>query len=154
MSTVYTIGHSNHEFDRFLELLREHSIQAIVDVRSSPYSRYVPQANRETLARALEAQNIAYHFRGDKLGGKPDGVAGDYDQIEASPAYQEGIDELLTLAAEQRSAIMCSEGDHRRCHRHLLIAPTLLDRDSRVVHIQPDGSLINEKKEPKQLSLL
>ena len=153
MTTVYTVGHSNHEFDRFLKLLRQHGVQAVVDVRSSPYSRYVPQANRETLARALETEGIAYLFRGDSLGGKPDGAVGDYDQIKASAAYQTGIAELLVLAAEQRLAIMCSEADHRRCHRHMLIAPTLLDQDSAVVHIQPDGSWVEEVKEPKQLSL-
>jgi uncharacterized protein (DUF488 family) len=153
MTTVYTIGHSNHDFDRFLALLRQHSIEAVVDVRSSPYSRYVPQANRETLDRALVEEGIAYLFRGDKLGGKPDGVVGDYEQIEASAAYQDGITEVLALASKQRLTLMCSEGDHRRCHRHLLIAPTLLQREATVIHIEPDGSLVEEKEEPKQLSL-
>lgn len=153
MATIYTIGHSNHEFDRFLALLRYQGIELLVDVRSSPYSRYVPQANRETLAGALIRKGIGYLFMGEKLGGKPDGVVVDYDELRASSSFQQGITELIALAVERRVAIMCSEGDHRRCHRHLLITPTLLDQDAAVVHIQPDGSLVDERQVPRQLSL-
>jgi uncharacterized protein (DUF488 family) len=48
---------------------------------------------------------------------------------------------------------MCAEGDHRRCHRHKLISPVLLEREARVLHIQPDGSLVDEGDEPQQLRL-
>jgi uncharacterized protein (DUF488 family) len=153
MTTIYTIGHSNHEFDEFLALLRQHDLQLVVDVRSSPYSRYVPQANRETLARTLEAAGITYRWLGDRLGGKPDGEIADYDELRASPAFQQGLDKLLTLAAGRRTAIMCSEGDHHQCHRYKLITPALLDRDTHLLHIQPDGSLVDEDQEPKQLTL-
>lgn len=153
MTTIYTVGHSNHEAEKFVALLRSHGIEMIVDVRSSPYSRYVPQANRETLARTLEAAGIAYRWAGDRLGGKPEGEVADYDQLRASTSFQEGIADLLALASRQRTAIMCAEGDHRRCHRHKLITPALLDHEARVLHIQPDGSLVDEAKEPRQLTL-
>jgi len=169
MTTLYTIGHSNHESSALLALLRQHGVELLVDVRSSPYSRYVPQANRETLARALEIAGIAYRWLGDRLGGKPstapsttlraglrpgpDGEVVDYDELRASPAFQQGIANLLTLAAGRRTVIMCSEGDHRQCHRHKLITPALLDRDAHILHIQPDGSLVDENEEPRQLSL-
>ena len=152
-TTLYTIGHSNHEAGAFLALLRQHGIELLVDVRSSPYSRYVPQANREILARALEATGMVYRWLGDRLGGKPDGEIADYDELRASPAFLQGLDTLLILAAERRTAIMCSEGDHRQCHRYKLITPALLDRDVHVLHIQPDGSLVDEDDEPRQLSL-
>jgi uncharacterized protein (DUF488 family) len=153
MTTIHTIGHSNHEFADLLALLRQHGIQIVVDVRSSPYSRYVPQANRETLTRALEFADISYRWMGDRLGGKPEGIVADYDELSASPAFQQGIADLLNLAADHSIAIMCSEGDHRQCHRHKLITPSLLDRGVHVLHIQPDGSLIDEDKEPRQLTL-
>lgn len=152
-TTVYTIGHSNHDSETFLSLLRQHGIENVVDVRSSPYSRYVPQANRESLLRTLESAGIGYRWLGEGLGGKPEGTTGDYDQLSASPAFRQGIRSLLNLAAERRTAIMCSEGDHRQCHRHKLITPVLLDQWVRVLHIQPDGSLIDEDKEPRQLTL-
>jgi uncharacterized protein (DUF488 family) len=153
MTTIYTIGHSNHELDDLLALLRQHGIELLVDVRSSPYSRYVPQANRETLARALEAVGIAYHWQGDRLGGKPTGIVADYDELRGNPAFREGIVDLLDMASKRRTAIMCSEGDHRQCHRHKLITPVLLDQGVHVLHIQPDGTLVDEDKVPRQLSL-
>jgi uncharacterized protein (DUF488 family) len=152
-TTICTVGHSSHRAEDFVALLRQHGIELLVDVRSSPYSRYVPQANRETLAHTLEAACIAYKWMGDRLGGKPDGVVADYDEVRASPAFREGIAELLALAAERRTVIMCAEGDHRQCHRHKLITPALLDRDVQVLHIEPDGGLVDEDKEPRQLAL-
>jgi uncharacterized protein (DUF488 family) len=153
MITVYTIGHSNHEAKAFVELLQKHDIRNLVDVRSSPYSRHVPQANRETLARTLHAAGIVYRWLGDRLGGKPDGVVADYDELRASPAFQEGIIDLLSLAEEGRTVIMCAEGDHHQCHRYKLITPALLDQGVRVVHLQPDGAVLDEEEEPRQLSL-
>lgn len=153
MTTLYTIGHSNHLQETFAALLREHGIELVVDVRSSPYSRYVPQANRETLARALEEAGIAYAWMGDRLGGKPEGYVADYDQLRASPSFQEGVTTLLALGATRRTALMCAEGDHRQCHRYKLITPALLACGARVLHIQPDGSVVNEEEEPQQLRL-
>ena len=122
-------------------------------MRSTPYSRYVPQANRENLARSLESAAIAYRWLGDLLGGKPEGATGDYDQIHSSPGFLLGVDRLLDLAAEDRTAIMCSEGDHRQCHRHKLITPVLLERGARVLHIQREGTIVDEQQEPRQLTL-
>lgn len=153
VTIVYTIGHSNHQADDFVEILHQHSIELVVDVRSNPYSRYVPQANREALARKLESSGIAYHWLGDRLGGKPEGVVANYDQLRASSAFQQGISELLALAAERRTVIMCSEGDYRSCHRHKLITPALVEQAIDVVHIQPDGSLVDEGSQPRQLAL-
>jgi uncharacterized protein (DUF488 family) len=153
MTTIYTVGHSNHEIEDFLALLDRHAIKLLIDVRSSPYSRYVPQANRESLTRALEANGIAYRWMGDRLGGKPQGVVADYDRLRSSPHFEQGIADLLAQAAERPTAIMCSEGDHRRCHRYTLITPALLDLDTRVLHIQPDGSVVDEEEEPRQLAL-
>jgi uncharacterized protein (DUF488 family) len=126
MTTIYTVGHSNHEIDDFLALLHRHGVELLIDVRSTPYSRYVPQANRESLARDLETNGIAYRWMGD----------------------------LLAQAATRCTVIMCSEGDHRHCHRYKLITPALLELGARVLHIQPDGSVVDEKEEPRQLTLL
>ncbi|MCL7455138.1 MAG: DUF488 domain-containing protein [Anaerolineae bacterium] len=153
MTTLYTVGHSNHPPEAFCALLREHGIELVVDVRSSPYSRYVPQANREALAETLEQAGIAYRWMGDRLGGKPQGQVADYDELRASPSFQEGIAQLLALADLHRTAVMCAEGDHRRCHRHKLITPALLAQGAAVVHIQSDGSVVDEEEGPQQLLL-
>jgi uncharacterized protein (DUF488 family) len=151
--TIYTVGHSNHELKSFVGLLQAHDIALVADVRSSPYSRFVPQANRESLTRALHAAGIAYRWFGDRLGGMQDGAVADYDLLRANVGFQQGITDLLSLASQQRIAIMCSEGDHRSCHRHKLITPALLDEDVHVLHIQPDQTLVDEDREPRQLAL-
>ena len=155
---IYTIGHSNHTVENFTNLLRKHAIEVLVDVRSQPYSRHVPHFNRETLARVLREQGFTYEHRGDRLGGHPtdesfllaDGSV-DYDRVRANEDFQQALNELLKLAQERRVALMCAEGDHRRCHRGQLISPALLARDVTVLHIQPDGSLVDAASEPHQL---
>jgi uncharacterized protein (DUF488 family) len=158
---IHTVGHSDHTTATFVDLLRDHGIALVVDVRSQPYSRWAPQFNRGTLARDLEDAGIAYRFMGDALGGRPTDQAlydpghesPDYQRVEQTPAYQAGIDQLLELARTQRVALMCGEGDHRHCHRHLLITQTLLGRGVRVRHIQPDGGTAEGELIPRQLSL-
>jgi len=158
---IHTVGHSDHTAEDFVDLLRRHGITLVVDVRSQPYSRWAHQFNRETLARDLQDAGIAYRFMGDALGGRPanptlydpEQERPDYQRLEQTPAYQAGIDQLLDLARAERVAVMCSEGDHRRCHRHLLITQTLLGRGVRVLHIQPDGTTVEGERIPQQLSL-
>ena len=158
---VYTIGHSDHTIEAFIDLLRRHAVTLVVDVRSQPYSRWATQYNRELLAHSLGAAGLCYEFMGDVLGGRPadscmyspDGEHADYRKMELSGDYQAGIDTLLGLAGSERAALVCSEGDHRHCHRHLLIGQTLLSRGVRVLHIQPDGTTIEGSAIADQLSL-
>ena len=158
---IHTVGHSDHTTAAFVDLLCRHGITLVVDVRSQPYSRWVHQFNRETLARDLQDAGITYRFMGDALGGRPADPtlydAGqerpDYQRVEQTPAYQAGIDQLLELARIEQVAVMCSEGDHHRCHRHLLITQTLLGRGVLVLHIQPDGTTVEGELIPQQLSL-
>jgi len=158
---IHTVGHSDHTTEAFVDLLRRHGITLVVDVRSQPYSRWAHQFNRETLAHDLQDAGIAYYFMGDTLGGRPADPAlydpgqerPDYQRVQQTAAYQTGIDQLLDLAETERVAVMCSEGDHHHCHRHLLITQTLLGRGVRVLHIQPDGTIIEGERIPQQLSL-
>lgn len=154
--TIYTIGHSNHEWRDFLALLHRYGIEMLVDVRSAPYSRYSPQFNRESLAPSLEAKSIGYAFAGEYLGGRPrdpdcyrNGVVPvghadylklvDYPAVATKSWYQRSVDRLLELSDEQRAVIMCSEEDPNQCHRHHLIAQTLIERGIEVRHIRKSG---------------
>jgi len=155
---VWTIGHSDSPLLELIERLRQHSISLVADVRSQPYSQWAPQFNRENLAHGLEAAGIAYRYLGDELGGRPAGGGSggqqpDYDRLAKRPQYLAGIEELLALAEGGRVAVLCSEGDHRQCHRHLLISQTLLKRGVQVTHIQPDGSTVPGERILRQLSL-
>ena len=161
--TIYTVGHSDHTTGAFIDLLRQHSITLLIDVRTQPYSRWANQFNREVLARDLEGSDagIGYLFLGDALGGRPADRSlydpgqdrPDYQRMAQTDAYRAGIERLLALVRAERAVLMCGEGDHRRCHRHLLIAQTLLDHGVRIVHIQPDGSTVEGERITQQLSL-
>src|SRR5215216_3066399 len=158
---LYSIGHSNILVERLIALLRQHAIVALCDVRSMPYSRYNPQFNRETLADTLRSAEIAYHFMGDSLGGKPadgtlrtgDGALPDYAKIAASPIFNRDLDQLIALGVRGPTAFMCSEADFRSCHRHKLIAPALIERGVIVLHILPDGGIEHGTIEPQQMRM-
>jgi uncharacterized protein (DUF488 family) len=151
MLVIYTIGHSNLEIEQFIERLREHGIEWLADVRTHPSSRYCPQFNGPLLEASLAEAGIRYRQMGDALGGKPadpglrtpEGVP-DFDRIAATERYQAAIVALCELAVEARVAIMCGEGDYRQCHRERLIGRTLRGRGVIVLHIQPDGTVVQE----------
>ncbi len=162
MAVIYTVGHSNHTTEALIALLQQHAITLVVDVRSQPYSKWADQFNREFLTQDLAEAGIAYRFMGDSLGGRPehrslydtpDAERPNYKRMAKAPAYLAGIETLVSLAETDRLTVLCSEGDHSTCHRHLLITQTLVADGHRVRHIQPDGALVEGTLEPEQLTL-
>ena len=147
---ISTVGHSNHELGRFLDLLRGADIGVVADVRSKPYCRYAKHFNKDAIERALKENGFAYVFLGGLLGGKPDGpdyagLSGRdlYDRIAGSEGFARGLSRLLKgLGLGYRIVLMCGEEDPERCHRRHLLARALRDRGIRVVHIRGDGSLV------------
>lgn len=146
--TLYTIGHSNRSFEHFASLLHQHGIDVLVDVRSRPYSRFVPHFNKRPVSEALRAHAVRYLFLGNELGGKlgdeyRDAQGNlDYARRAQAPDFRAGLGELMALAESHAAAIMCAEEDPRQCHRRLLVTPPLLG--VAVVHIRGDGRLERE----------
>ncbi len=151
-TTLYTIGHSNHPFDTFLDLLRLHRIDVLADVRTQPFSQFSPQFNRENLRSAIVSASLQYVFLGDSLGGRPDGddLYDDrghvlYYRVAQSERFNRGIDRLLSGMEKYRVAIMCSEEDPAVCHRFLLVTRVLDQRGIDIQHIRGDGQLQSER---------
>lgn len=161
---LYTIGHGNHSFERFVQLLDENGIAILVDVRSAPYSRYNPQFNKEDLQHRLQEYWIEYAYAGKFLGGRPTDPSlyknrvlppGDvdylhevnYSEVMKRSWFQKAIAQLLEMADQQTTAIMCSEEDPARCHRHHLIAKYLIadHPDVEVIHIRGNGDSFNAR---------
>jgi uncharacterized protein (DUF488 family) len=148
---IWTVGHSNHDFEAFVTLVRRHRIAYLLDVRSYPYSRFVPHFNREELRAAIEARGIGYVFLGLALGGRPqreeqfdaEGHAL-YGEMAREPAFTEAIERLPRGASEHRLALLCSCGEPRACHRRLLVGKVLCDRGAELRHILSDGSVLSE----------
>ena len=145
---VYTIGHSNHAFERFLELLRRHRIEVVADVRSIPASRRHPQFNRVALNTALAESGIRYLFLGKELGARRtepeayEGGVASYERIAELPAFLSGLEIVKENAAERRVALMCAEKEPLDCHRTLLVCRHLRGViEAGIHHILADGSL-------------
>lgn len=145
---IFTIGHSNHPWERFLELLRSNKVEVVAEVRSYPYSNYSPQYDRETLRDALAAAGVRYVDLGKELGGRPEGSqfydeSGHvlYDRLAATETFAGGIRRLEDGMTSYRVAVMCSEEDPAVCHRALLVGRVLRERGAVVEHIRGDGSI-------------
>lgn len=144
---LYTIGHSNHEFDAFLHLLRQFAITALGDVRSHPYSRYAPQYNRDALKKALTDAGIAYVFLGKELGARSSNPACykhgkvQYDRLAVEAIFSEGIQRVTQGMERHQIALMCAEKDPLDCHRALLVTRKLSSLGIPVSHIHADGTL-------------
>jgi uncharacterized protein (DUF488 family) len=142
---VFTVGHSTRAWEEFRDLLRRHGIKRVIDVRTIPRSRRNPQFNRESLSTKLRNARIGYvHVA--KLGGlrraKPDSPnAGwrnasfrGYADYMQTADFEAGLQRLLKLARQKKSAIMCAEAVPWRCHRSL-IADALTVRGTDALHI-------------------
>ncbi|HXT63675.1 MAG TPA: DUF488 domain-containing protein [Pyrinomonadaceae bacterium] len=142
---LWTIGHSTRSLDEFTSLLNSASLELLVDVRSFPGSRRYPHFNRENLSASLAAAGFEY-IHMPELGGrrkaKPDSLnmawrnesfRGYADYMETEN-FRAGIERLMELARERRTAIMCSEAVWWRCHRSL-IADYLKAAGVTVTHI-------------------
>ena len=140
---IYTIGYGSRSIEQFIEVLQQHKIAYLIDVRSTPYSRYKPEFSKEALAAELERHGVRYVFMGDTLGGHPDDETCydaegqvDYEQVKNTKIYQNGIERLQAAFAQQQCvALMCSEGKPEQCHRSKLIGASLTTEEISVVHI-------------------
>jgi uncharacterized protein (DUF488 family) len=144
---IYTIGHSTHAISFFIILLQQNDINCLIDVRSTPYSRWQPQFNQQPLAYSLELENIAYFFLGQELGARSqdsddylDGKV-QYDRLASTEAFLSGIDQVIRESKHSKVALMCAEKDPLECHRTLLVAKALEARAFEIVHILADGGL-------------
>jgi hypothetical protein len=142
---ILTIGHSTRPIEEFIELLRQHGVERLVDIRTIPRSRHNPQFNGDALSHSLRGAHIEYaHLK--ELGGlrhpRPDSANlgwrnasfrgyADYMQTQE---FEQAVQRLLQMCSEARGAVMCAEAVPWRCHRSLL-ADALVARGMAVEHI-------------------
>jgi uncharacterized protein (DUF488 family) len=144
---IFTIGHSNHPIERFLDLLREHAIAVVADVRSTPASRFNPQYNRKALEKSLADAGVAYEFLGAELGARTQDPACyengrvSYRRLAATDTFQRGLERLMSIGQERRVAMMCAEHEPLDCHRTILVGHELARRGVRIAHILRDATL-------------
>jgi len=146
---IFTVGHSNHEAEYFLELLQSQQIDCVVDVRSMPASKYNPQFNQISLKNFLDKQGITYmHFK-DEFGARHEAAELldaegqlDFELFRKTFAFQQGVERVdIGVSKGFRIALMCSEGNPLECHRFSMIANYLDETGFKVQHILKDKTL-------------
>ncbi|HFD33109.1 MAG TPA: DUF488 domain-containing protein [Gammaproteobacteria bacterium] len=160
-SELFTIGHSTHTVDYFIDLLKKHSITAVCDVRSHPYSKYNPQFNREVLKEELKRNNIAYVFLGKELGARSENpncyIDGrvQYNYLVDEPSFQQGIIRLKKGMKQYSIALMCAEKDPITCHRTILVCREMRSHTKQIKHILANGEIeTNLEAEERLLTTL
>lgn len=140
---LFTVGHSNLEFAQFAKLLKDFSIQLLVDVRSRPQSGRFPQFSQPAFEKLLEGEGVSYLHLGEELGGRPDDPDAylpdgrvNYRARRKSYAFGAGLERLLHELASRALALMCAEEDPLECHRFLMICPELVASGIQPSHIR------------------
>jgi uncharacterized protein (DUF488 family) len=153
---LFTIGHTNHSFEAFADLLNQHGVTAVADVRSQPYSGRLPQFNREALAAGLKALGIHYVFLGNELGARRvekecyDEDQAVYERIALLPAFRSGLERLRQGTRLYRIALMCAEKEPLDCHRTILVCRQLRHQ-FQILHILADGTTEDHAQTERRL---
>ncbi len=134
--TVLTIGHSNRSVEEFLEMLREHEIRTLVDIRRFPTSK-VEHFKREEMERWLLKHGVEYVWLGAELGGYR---RGGYQAHMKTELFEEGLEKLLRVVEEGGTCIMCMEKSPKYCHRRFVSA-RLEEQDVKVIHVLEKGQV-------------
>lgn len=160
MKEIYTVGHSIYEIDNFIELLKKNNINTIVDVRSTPYSKFAPQYNKEALHQYLKQNGICYIFMGDMLGARHEDESllfengsVNFKKVQETKIFQDGIARLNKgMVKGYKISLMCSEKEAFDCHRFGLISEYIRENlaDVEIKHIYPD-KILSQKDLENQL---
>lgn len=162
MFPIFTIGHSNLELTVFVAALRQHSVDAIADVRSNPRSHRFPQFSQPDFEQSLRQAGMRYIFLGEELGGRPDDPKAyradgmvNYRARRKSFAFGQGIERVLRELEVRSLALVCAEEDPLECHRFLMICPELVVTGVNIFHIRRGGAVETQQHaEDRLLSAL
>ena len=145
---IYTIGHSTHEIGYFIDLLKTHGVNCVVDVRTLAFSRFNPQYNKEKLSASLRDAGITYIHMPEEFGARhtdPSLLTNghvDFEKVRKTESFKHGIERLHHGVNKGFViALMCAEADPLDCHRFSLIS-VALKNDFEVLHILKDNTII------------
>ena len=142
---IFTIGYSPFPLPTLIQLLHQHNISVLVDVRSLPYSAHFPDYSLTPLKHHMKQENIVYRNYAKEFGAKranpseyTDGIV-DFDKVSQSPEFKLGVERVLAgMEMGYRFCLMCAEADPIKCHRGILIARKFTRLGCEVIHILKD----------------
>jgi len=148
VETIYTIGHSTHPEEEFIELLKTYGIEQLVDIRTIPKSRHNPQFAQTAMEVYLPKAGIEYRYMKDLGGLRPKAKHSvsegwrnmsfrNYADYMQTDEFTQALKELVETGKQKKTAIMCAEAVPWRCHRSL-VGDALLVRDVKVLDIMDE----------------
>lgn len=151
---LFTIGHTNHSHEEFLKLLQAHQIEYVLDVRSTPFSQFTSQFNKDIIAEFLKENRVKYNHMGKYFGARPvdkslytDKGYLDFEKARETDDFKKGVDNvILGLNKGYNVALMCTEKDPFDCHRAIMVARGFELNGIDVNHILPDGRITSQKE--------
>ena len=156
---IYTLGHSNYPFDKFIEILKKYDINCVVDIRSTPYSKYNTQYNKEFLHETLKNLGYTYIYMADEFGAKrrtrnsynDEGYA-DFDKVILEEDFKKGIERLkVGCAKNYKIVLLGAMQEPIRCPRAILLGRELIKEGFNVKHIMHEGDLKTQDELEEQL---
>lgn len=150
---IFTIGHSNYDVERLIDMLRRYNINCVVDIRGTPYSKYNIQYNKETIQKTLEREGFIYIYMAKELAAKRinkvsynDEGYSDFEKVVKEEEFIKGIERLRNGCKKgYRIALLGAMQDPIRCHRAILVGRALRDSGFNVKHILHDYSIGNQE---------
>lgn len=149
INSIYTLGTSNRSIEEFFDILRFYQIQAVIDVRHWPTSKWFPHFKKENLILSCRDKEIDYYHY-EKLGGFR---KGGYEIYMESMEFKEGLKDLIKIAEKKITVIICAERLPWKCHR-MLISRKLEDEKFEILHIIEKNHIWEPRKEPHEIKPL
>ena len=152
--SLFTIGHTNHTHENFIKLLKMHSINYVLDVRRTPYSKFTDQFNKEVIGNVLKSNGINYYYMGKSFGARqedkalytPEGYL-DFEKTRESEQFKTGLKSVIKGLNEGNNiALMCTEKDPFDCHRTIMVSRGFELEGIEVQHIHEDGHLESQEE--------
>ena len=146
---IYTLGHSNYSFDKFINILKKYNINCVVDIRAIPYSKYNTQYNKEFFQANLRKLGYTYIYMADEFGAKRksrqsynnEGYA-DFEKVILENDFKKGIERLkIGCTKGYRIVLLGAMQEPIRCPRAILLGKELIKEGFDVKHIMHEGDL-------------
>lgn len=156
---IYTLGHSNYPFDKFIEILKKYNINCVVDIRAIPYSKYNTQYNKEFFQSNLKKLGYTYIYMADEFGAKrktrisynDEGYA-DFDKVILEDDFKRGIERIkMGCSKNYKIVILGAMQEPIRCPRAILLGKELIKEGFDVKHIMHEGNLKTQEELEEQL---
>lgn len=150
---IYTIGYSGFSLDDFIKCLKHYKISSLIDVRSTPFSQYFQEYNKDYLQKKLKSEGIIYRNYREEFGARqtnieyyPNGYL-DFNLFTKSFSFLQGIEKIEKgINLGYVFALMCAEKDPISCHRNIMVGKAMAEMGFLIKHIHADCSLENQEE--------